>query len=108
MLGPEASSGYFTIGSTITLNDADGSALFLNLDTSGGASYQALTLGATATTTDWALEGDTIITTAPRELNFLACATNDTSVYDVFLQTGNDTPAGQTCTMATLHLPCLC
>ena len=52
MLGPEASSGYFTIGSTITLNDADGSALFLNLDTSGGASYQALTLGATATTTD--------------------------------------------------------
>ena len=108
MLGPEASSGYFTIGSTITLNNADGSKLFLNVDDSVATSYKPLTLDAVATTTDWGLEGDTIITTAPRELNFLACATNDTSVYDVFLQTGNDSPAGASCSLATLHLPCLC
>ena len=107
VLGPEASSGYFTIGTTITLNNADGSKLYLNV-ANGTASYKALTLGATATTTDWALEGDTIITTSPRELNFLACSTSDTTVYDVYLQTGNDVPSGSSCSMATLHLPCLC
>ena len=108
VLGPEASSGYFTIGSTISLNNADGSKLYLNLNSSAAASYKPLTLDAVATTTDLALEGDTIITTAPRELNFLACAASDASFYDVFLQTGNDSPAGASCSLATLHLPCLC
>ncbi|TFK86887.1 carbohydrate-binding module family 1 protein [Polyporus arcularius HHB13444] len=108
VLGPEASSGYFTIGTTISLNNADGSKLYVNVDTSAATSYKPLTLDAVAKTTDWALEGDTIITTAPRELNFLACSTADTTVYDVYLQEGNDTPTGASCSMASLHLPCLC
>ncbi|KAJ8696894.1 hypothetical protein PTI98_006718 [Pleurotus ostreatus] len=108
MLGPESSSGRFTIGTTISLNGADGSKLYLNVDQSSTASYKALTLGTTATTTDWALEGDTIITTAPRLLNFLACASSDPTFYDVYLQTGNDLPAGKTCSSVTMHLPCLC
>ncbi|KAI0266979.1 hypothetical protein BC834DRAFT_822803 [Gloeopeniophorella convolvens] len=108
VLGPEVSSGYFIIGSTIALNNANGTKLFLNIDQSGTASYKGLTLDATATTTDWALEGDTIITSSPRELNFLACATSDPTVYSVYLQEGNDTPSGQTCSMTSLHLPCLC
>ena len=72
------------------------------------ASYKPLSLDAVATTTDWGLEGDTIITTNPRQLNFLACATSDANFYDVYLQTGSDTPAGGSCSLATLHLPCLC
>ncbi len=108
VLGPEASSGYFTIGTTISLNNADGSKLYVNVDTSAATSYKPLTLDAVAKTTDWALEGDTIITTAPRELNFLACSTADATVYDVYLQEGNDMPTGASCSMASLHLPCLC
>jgi len=108
VLGPEASSGYFTISNTITLNQPGGSQLFLNLNASSTASYQALSFGTTAITTDWGLEGDTIITTAPRQLNFLACATSDPTIYNLLLQTGNDTPPGQTCTLVTIHLPCLC
>ncbi|KAI0780028.1 hypothetical protein C8Q74DRAFT_734696 [Fomes fomentarius] len=108
VLGPESSSGYFTIGSTISLNNADGSKLFLNLNSSATTSYKPLTLDAVATTTTWALEGDTIINTAPRQLNFLACSTSDRAVYDVYLQTGDDSPAGTSCSSATLHLPCLC
>ncbi|TBU33780.1 hypothetical protein BD309DRAFT_851422, partial [Dichomitus squalens] len=108
VLGPEASSGYFTIGNTISLNNADGSKLYLNLNETVSTSYIPLTLDAVATTTDWALEGDTIITTDPRELNFLACATSDSNYYDVYLQTGNDAPTGSSCSAATLHLPCLC
>lgn len=108
VLGPEASSGYFTISNTIALNQPGGSPLFLNLNTSSTTSYQALSFGTTATTTDWGLEGDTIITTAPRQLNFLACATSDSTIYSLLLQTGNDTPPGKTCTLVTIHLPCLC
>ncbi|KAI0329405.1 hypothetical protein GY45DRAFT_1324998 [Cubamyces sp. BRFM 1775] len=108
VLGPEASSGYFTIGTTISLNGADGSKLYLNVDESATTSYKPLTFDAVATTTDWGLEGDTIITTAPRQLNFLACSTSDPNVYDVFFQEGNDTPSGSSCTLVTLHLPCLC
>ncbi|KAL1691562.1 hypothetical protein GGG16DRAFT_91243 [Schizophyllum commune] len=76
MLGPESSSGYFTLGSTIALNSDDSSAapLYLNVNSS---------------------------------LNFLACATADAAFYDVFVQNGNETPGGS-CTMITLHLPCLC
>ncbi|KAF8973277.1 hypothetical protein BDZ97DRAFT_1912830 [Flammula alnicola] len=108
VLGPESSAALFTIGGTITLNQSNGSELYLNLNTTGTASYQALTFGTTATTTDWGLEGDTIITTSPRQLNFLACATSVSTIYSIYLQTGNDTPAGQSCTLQTIHLPCLC
>lgn len=107
MLGPETSSGYFTIsGGTIKLSGA--TPLYLNENTTATTSYKPLTLDATAKTTDWQLEGDTIITNSPRELNFIACATSDANFYSLFLQTGNDQPAGATCSMQTLHLPCLC
>ncbi|KAG5726154.1 putative mannan endo-1,4-beta-mannosidase F [Termitomyces sp. T112] len=108
VLGPESSSGYFTIGNTISLSNTSGSKLYLNIGTGGTASYKPLTLDATATTTDWGLEGDTIITTSPRQLNFLACATNNTTIYNVYLQEGNDTPTEASCTLVTMHLPCLC
>ncbi|TFK44699.1 hypothetical protein BDQ12DRAFT_30929 [Crucibulum laeve] len=108
VLGPEASSGWFTINKSISLNQADGSKLYLNLDNSGTASYKALTFGSTATTTNWGLEGDTIITTSPRQLNFLACASSSSTIYNIYLQTGNDTPTGKSCTLVTIHLPCLC
>ncbi|KAI0823675.1 hypothetical protein BC628DRAFT_1449258 [Trametes gibbosa] len=108
VLGPESSSGYFTIDSTISLDGADGSKLYLNVDESAATSYKPLTLDAVASTTDWGLEGDTIITTAPRQLNFLACTTSEPDVYDVFFQEGNDMPSGASCTLVTLHLPCLC
>ncbi|KAI4517747.1 hypothetical protein EV122DRAFT_282484 [Schizophyllum commune] len=108
MLGPESSSGYFTLGSTIALNDeSSASPLYLNVNSSVSTSYQPLTLDPTASTTNWGLEGDTIILTNPRQLNFLACATADAAFYDVYVQNGNDTPGGS-CTMITLHLPCLC
>ncbi|KAF7428701.1 hypothetical protein PC9H_007930 [Pleurotus ostreatus] len=104
MLGPESSSARFTIDTTITLNNADGSSLYLNLQNST-LSYKALTLSATATTTNWGLEGDTIITTDPRQLNFLACGSGNPLFYSVYLQTGTDTPIGWTCSSVTLHLP---
>ncbi|KAJ7594145.1 hypothetical protein C8J56DRAFT_1121337 [Mycena floridula] len=105
VLGPEASSGYFALGKTISLSGS--SPLFLNLAPSS-TSYQALTLNSTAVTTDWGLEGDTIITTSPRQLNFLACSSSDSTIYNVYLQTGNDMPTGTTCSLVTMHLPCLC
>lgn len=108
VLGPESSSGYFTISDTITLNSPTGSTLYLNVNTNATTSYKPLSLDDTATTTDWELEGDTIITTNPRELNFLACATSDANFYTVYLQYGNDQPAGASCSMQSLHLPCLC
>lgn len=107
VLGPESSSGYFDIsGGTIQLTD--GSGLFLNVQTDVTPSYKPLTFNTTATTTDWQLEGDTIITNNPRELNFLACATNDPNIYTIYLQYENDQPEGESCTMQSLHLPCLC
>ncbi|KAF9531628.1 hypothetical protein CPB83DRAFT_78924 [Crepidotus variabilis] len=107
-LGPEASSGKFTIGGTISLNNADGSKLYLNLNNTATTSYKPLTFGTTATTTNWGLEGDTIITTNPRQLNFIACSTSNSNFYDLFLQNGNDTPSGRSCSLQTIHLPCLC
>ncbi|EAU91773.2 hypothetical protein CC1G_04541 [Coprinopsis cinerea okayama7 len=107
-LGPESSSGRFIINGTITLNQADGTRLYLNADDIG-ASYKPLSFGTTATTTNWGLEGDTIIIRNPRQLNFLACSTNDRNFYDVFLQgQGNASPPGRSCNMVTMHLPCLC
>jgi hypothetical protein len=43
------------------------------------------------------------------ELNFLACKSSDASYYDLYLQTGSDTPSGKSCSnYQTIHLPCLC
>lgn len=108
VLGPESSSGYFTIGDTISLINLDGTLPYLNVDESVVTSYKPVTFNSTATTTDWGLEGDTIITTSPRQLNFLACATSDPTIYSIYLQEGNDTPATETCALVSLHLPCLC
>ncbi|KAI5848669.1 hypothetical protein DFP73DRAFT_337725 [Morchella snyderi] len=87
------------------------SGLYLNADSST-TSYKPISFGATATTTGWGLEGDTIITTNAsvfgRQLNFLACETSTSGAYKLYLQTGSDTPSGETCTLQTLHLPCLC
>jgi len=108
VLGPAASGGYFTISGSISLNNADGSKLYLNINETAATSYKPLAFGKTATTTDWGLEGDTIITTNPRQLNFLNCATSNTNIWSLYLQEGNDQPTGQTCSMTSLHLPCLC
>lgn len=58
VLGPESSGEYFAIGSTI---QSSNSSLYLNIGTSS-TSYLPLSFDATATTTGWGLEGDTIIT----------------------------------------------
>lgn len=43
------------------------------------------------------------------ELNFLVCSSSTSGYYDLFLQTGADTPSGKSCSnYQTLHLPCLC
>jgi hypothetical protein len=43
------------------------------------------------------------------ELNFLVCNNPASGYYDLFLQTGSDTPSGKTCSnYQTIHLPCLC
>jgi hypothetical protein len=104
MLGPESSSARFTISGSISLNYANGTKSYLNVDSSSGA----LSLASTASTTGWGLEGDTIIIKNPRQLNFLACSTSDRNYYDVFLQINNQAPAGRSCNMVTMHLPCLC
>ncbi|KAI0081241.1 hypothetical protein K474DRAFT_1688730 [Panus rudis PR-1116 ss-1] len=108
VLGPESTSGYFTISGTITLNNPDRSKLYLNAQESASTPYKPLSLDASPVTNDWGLEGDTIITTSPRQLNFLACSSSAAGFYDVYLQEGNDTPSGSSCTLITLHLPCLC
>ena len=108
MLGPQSSSGYFTISGTISLNSPNGPTQFLNIQESVSTSYKPLSFNSTATTTDWGLEGDTIITTSPRQLNFLACSSTPAGYWDLFLQEGNDSPSGGTCSLISLHLPCLC
>ncbi|KAF9049740.1 hypothetical protein BJ165DRAFT_1525075 [Panaeolus papilionaceus] len=107
-LGPESSAARFSIGGTISLNQANGSKLYLNVDMNASTSYKPLSFATTATTTNWGLEGDTIITTNPRQLNFIACSTSNANYYDLFLQTANATPTGRSCTLQTIHLPCLC
>lgn len=103
MLGPESSSGRFTISGSISLNRSNGTKSYLNVDSAG-----ALSFAATASTSNWGLEGDTIIIRNPRQLNFLACSTSDRNFYDVFLQINNNNPPGRSCNMVTMHLPCLC
>ncbi|KAL7624101.1 hypothetical protein AAE478_005658 [Parahypoxylon ruwenzoriense] len=110
VMGPEGSSEYFDIGGTI--QSANTSA-FLNIG-DDATSYKTLTFAAeSAGATDaWALEGDTIITSTAssygRQLNFLVCQLGG-GYWQVYLQTGSDTPAGKTCSnYQSLHLPCLC
>ncbi|KAF2800713.1 hypothetical protein K505DRAFT_403835 [Melanomma pulvis-pyrius CBS 109.77] len=109
VLGPEASAEDFTIGATIQSKQT---ARFLNI-VAASTSYKPLVFEAAGTTTAWGLEGDTIITTTGssfgRQLNFLACKSADSTYYDLYLQTGSDTPSGKTCSnYQTIHLPCLC
>jgi len=109
VMGPESTGEYFVIGSTI---QSSNTSMYLNIGTNT-ASYLPLSLDSTSTTTAWALEGDTIITATGsqygRQLNFLVCPSATSGYYDLYLQTGSDTPSGQTCSnYQTIHLPCLC
>ncbi|KAF7523365.1 hypothetical protein G7054_g11775 [Neopestalotiopsis clavispora] len=58
-MGPESSSEYFDVNGTI---ESTNTTRYLNVG-SDSTSYKTLTLGETANTTAWGLEGDTIITT---------------------------------------------
>ncbi|KAI1869518.1 hypothetical protein JX265_006608 [Neoarthrinium moseri] len=58
VMGPVASSEYFNIGGSI---QSTNSSAFLNIG-ADTTSYKTLTFGTAASTTAWALEGDTIIT----------------------------------------------
>ena len=58
VMGPEATGEYFVIDSTI---QSQNTSLYPNIGTNT-ASYLPLTFNATANTTAWGLEGDTIIT----------------------------------------------
>ncbi|KAF2263368.1 hypothetical protein CC78DRAFT_465751, partial [Lojkania enalia] len=109
VLGPEASAEDFTIGSTIQSKQT---SQFLNI-VEASTSYKPLVFSGTGDTTAWGLEGDTIITVQGssygRQLNFLACKSADANYYDIYLQTGSQTPSGKSCSnYQTLHLPCLC
>ncbi|KAH7393161.1 hypothetical protein BKA64DRAFT_675437 [Cadophora sp. MPI-SDFR-AT-0126] len=111
VMGPESTSEYFTIGSTI---QSVNSSLYLNIgEKVGGKSFLPLSFAKTANTTAWGLEGDTVITvtasTYGRQLNFLACNSKTSGYYDLYLQTGSDVPSGVTCSnYQTIHTPCLC
>ncbi|POS72668.1 hypothetical protein DHEL01_v208933 [Diaporthe helianthi] len=130
-MGPEASSEFFNINGSSkwpgkklvticpqkstpgdkTIVQSANTSLYLNV---GGdsTSFKTLTFGTSASTSAWALEGDTIITAQGsswgRQLNFLACKLNG-NYWQVYLQTGSSTPSGSTCSnYQSLHLPCLC
>ncbi|KNG44928.1 hypothetical protein DDE82_007714 [Stemphylium lycopersici] len=109
VLGPETAADEFIIGGTI---QSKKTSRYLNVATAS-ASYKPLVWGEKGETTAWGLEGDTIITVQGssygRQLNFLACKATDAGYYDLYLQTGSDTPSGRTCSnYQTIHLPCLC
>ncbi|KAI0479139.1 hypothetical protein GGR56DRAFT_633592 [Xylariaceae sp. FL0804] len=113
VMGPVGSSEYFNISGSI---QSTNTSSYLNImGAVGGASYLTLAFNKTATTTAWALEGDTIITSTSssygRQLNFLACQLDDGDYWQIYLQTGSDVPSGGGATCSnyqTLHLPCLC
>ncbi|KZS91248.1 hypothetical protein SISNIDRAFT_456850 [Sistotremastrum niveocremeum HHB9708] len=107
VLGSETTSGLFTLGSTITLNQAGGSKLYFNVNTNVTTSYKPVTFDTTAKTTTWGLSGDTII--YGNQQNFLVCPITGSANWNLYLQTGNDVPSGVACTdYITIHLPCLC
>ncbi|KAI1485655.1 hypothetical protein F5X96DRAFT_690251 [Biscogniauxia mediterranea] len=116
VMGPEASSEYFDIGATIRSTNTSAYLNIADDDEGEGASYKTLVFGGEAeeeeVTDAWGLEGDTIITSTGsaygRQLNFLVCQLGG-GFWQVYLQTGSDTPAGKTCSnFQSLHLPCLC
>ena len=128
VLGPESSSGWFTVGNTI--QDTN-STLFLNVDLSPTTSYKPLTLDETAATTTWSLSGDTIITDGQQ--NFVVCPISGSELWNFYLQTGqrkilnsrmflfwsvltclcivilgSEMPTSSCTNWITIHLPCLC
>ncbi|KAI0885404.1 uncharacterized protein GGS22DRAFT_143296 [Annulohypoxylon maeteangense] len=108
VMGPESSSEYFNIGSTI---QSTNTSAYLNIG-DDSTSYKTLTFADAGSTDAWALEGDTIITSTGssfgRQLNFLVCQLSG-SYWQVYLQMGSETPSGKTCSnYQSLHLPCLC
>ncbi|KAI0451862.1 hypothetical protein F5B21DRAFT_527386 [Xylaria acuta] len=113
VMGPEASSEYFNIANGAIQSANSSAYLTVGADST---SYKTLTLSASAGTggaPGWALEGDTIITGTSsawgRQLNFLVCKVSGGDLWQVYLQTGSDVPAGKTCSnYQSLHLPCLC
>ncbi|KAI0025167.1 hypothetical protein F4780DRAFT_775171 [Xylariomycetidae sp. FL0641] len=114
VMGPEASSEYFTIAATM---QSANTSRYLNIDASATAtSYKPLFLTTAADTDAWALEGDTLITATDsafgRQLNFLVCRMEGgggADYWQVYLQTGSEAPEGRTCSnYQSLHLPCLC
>ncbi|KAJ0120332.1 hypothetical protein J7T55_001190 [Diaporthe amygdali] len=58
VMGPESSSQFFNINGSI---QSTNTSLYLNVG-SDSTSYKTLTFGTAASTSAWALEGDTIIT----------------------------------------------
>ncbi|KAH9221120.1 hypothetical protein DL95DRAFT_455899 [Leptodontidium sp. 2 PMI_412] len=61
VMGPEATSEYLIISSTI---QSTNTSLYLNIGGKvGGKSFLPLSFGKVANTTAWGLEGDTVITT---------------------------------------------
>ncbi|OTB03474.1 hypothetical protein M426DRAFT_178396 [Hypoxylon sp. CI-4A] len=109
VMGPETSSEYFDIGGWI---QSANTSRYLNIG-NDATSYKTLTFADATVTDAWALEGDTIITgpgsNLGRQLNFLACQLGSGQFWQVYLQTGSETPAGKTCSnYQSLHLPCLC
>ncbi|GAW27288.1 hypothetical protein SAMD00023353_10100150 [Rosellinia necatrix] len=122
VMGPEASSEYFNIGGG-AIQSANSSA-YLTVGSDGTSSYKTLRFssspgaggGGGTAPPGWALEGDTIITGTGsawgRQLNFLVCRVaggGGGDLWQVYLQTGSDVPAGRTCSnYQSLHLPCLC
>ncbi|KAI0440387.1 hypothetical protein F4803DRAFT_470494 [Xylaria telfairii] len=113
VMGPEASSEYFNIASGAIQSANSSAYLTVGADST---SYKTLTLSSSAGAggaPGWALEGDTIITGTSsawgRQLNFLVCKVGSGDLWQVYLQTGSDVPAGKTCSnYQSLHLPCLC
>ncbi|KAI1136780.1 hypothetical protein F5Y05DRAFT_104021 [Hypoxylon sp. FL0543] len=108
VMGPEATSEYFNIGGWL---QSANTSKYLNIG-NDATSYKTLTFADVTATDAWALEGDTIITgqgsTWGRQLNFLVCQLSG-DYWQVYLQTGSETPAGKTCSnYQSLHLPCLC
>lgn len=59
-MGPESSSEYFDVNGTI---ESVNTTRYLNIG-SDTTSYKTVTFGNSSSTTAWALEGDTIITSA--------------------------------------------
>lgn len=70
-------------------------------------SYKPVSFGASATSAEWSMSGDTLVFDGQQ--NFLVCPISGSANYELFLQTGDDTPAGEDCTdWITIHLDCLC